>query len=53
MLFGGNTPFLLRLVNGSEHYMLVRECYAHRLLNGEAIKMLDQGALEESTFIIK
>ncbi|CAN8105365.1 unnamed protein product [Discula destructiva] len=48
VLFGGKTPFLLRSSNHSENYSLVGECYAHGLMNGVAIAMLEKGELEET-----
>jgi hypothetical protein len=35
VLFGGNTPFILR--KGREHYQLMGPCYQHGLMDGEAI----------------
>jgi hypothetical protein len=48
--FGGKMPFCLR--PWGCYYLLVGECYVHGLMGGEAMKMLDQGKVEEEAFDI-
>ncbi|EJT76719.1 hypothetical protein GGTG_06635 [Gaeumannomyces tritici R3-111a-1] len=50
VLFGGKMPFCLRPLLGSQHYLLVGECYIHGLMNGEAVDMLDRGKAREEVF---
>lgn len=48
VLFGGKMPFCLRL--WGDRHLLVGECYAHGLMNGEAIGPMDRQALKEKRF---
>lgn len=50
VLFGSKVPFCLRPM-GSRH-LLVGECYAHGLMKGEVIDMLDRGTLDSRVFRI-
>lgn len=36
---GGHIPFLVRRQATSRWYQLIRECYVHGMMNGEAIPM--------------
>jgi hypothetical protein len=48
VLFGGKMPFCLRPMG--QQYMLGGECYAHGLMKGEAIDMMDRNKLVEKDF---
>ncbi|KKP06722.1 hypothetical protein THAR02_01211 [Trichoderma harzianum] len=50
VLFGGKLPFCLRPVG--ERYLLVGECYAHGLMEGEALDMMARGECFEKEFEI-
>ncbi|KAL7781095.1 heterokaryon incompatibility domain-containing protein [Trichoderma afarasin] len=50
VLFGGKLPFCLRPIG--ERYLLVGECYAHGLMEGEALDMMDYGECSEKEFEI-
>lgn len=48
VLFGGNTPYVLRGVGNQGHYKLIGECYVSGIMHGEALDM----GLEEQEFVI-
>ncbi|KAM6476039.1 HET-domain-containing protein [Trichoderma sp. SZMC 28011] len=50
VLFGGKLPFCLRPVG--RQYLFVGECYAHGLMNGEALDMMTRGECSEEEFEI-
>jgi hypothetical protein len=50
VLFGGKLPFCLR--PWGNQYLLVGECYAYGLMNGEALEMMDRQELAEKVFEI-
>lgn len=53
VLFGSKVPFCLRPMGvymGQQRYLLVGECYVHGLMKGEAMDMLAQTKLHETTF---
>ncbi|KAF2627321.1 HET-domain-containing protein [Macroventuria anomochaeta] len=51
VLYGGKMPFVLRpWIDGG--FLLVGECYAHGLMQGMAIAMMERGELCEETFRI-
>jgi hypothetical protein len=50
VLFGGKLPFCLRPIG--KQYLFVGECYAHGLMKGEALDMMDCGELSEKEFEI-
>ena len=39
VLFGGKVPFCLRPMG--RRYLIVGECYAHGLMKGEAVRIVD------------
>lgn len=49
MLFGGETPYVLR-ESEPKRYQFVGETYAHGLMNGEAMTMLETELLSEEIF---
>jgi hypothetical protein len=51
VLFGGRTPYVLRKMDG--HYRLVSDCYVYRLMDGEAINLLQEGLLSTQDFHLK
>ncbi|KAH8200161.1 hypothetical protein TruAng_005673 [Truncatella angustata] len=52
VIFGGETPFILRPQDSSENYILLGEAYVAGLMNGQAIAKLDSGELSARTFRI-
>lgn len=48
VLFGGRTPYILRQMEN--HYRLVSDCYVYGLMDGEAVKMWQEGDLEVRDF---
>ncbi|KAK4968068.1 hypothetical protein LTR42_010399 [Elasticomyces elasticus] len=52
VLFGGQTPFVLRPTGKPGEYTFVGHCYVHGIMNGELIKLLDQGLLESEWFVL-
>jgi hypothetical protein len=50
VFFGGKMPFVIR--PWGECFLLVGECYAHGLMNGEAIYLLASGKVDEEVFNI-
>lgn len=51
LLFGGFTPYVLRLVN--DHYILVGECYVHGQMDGAAIEEWHERGGEAETFVLR
>lgn len=51
VLFGSRIPVILRECNG--FYRLISDCYFFGLMDGEAIQMWEDGALEKQTFVIQ
>ncbi|KAK5700372.1 hypothetical protein LTR17_022980 [Elasticomyces elasticus] len=52
VLFGGKTPFVLRPTGKPGDYTFVGHSYVHGIMNGELIKLLDQGLLETEWFVL-
>ncbi|KAK5689982.1 hypothetical protein LTR97_012465 [Elasticomyces elasticus] len=52
VLFGGQTPFVLRPIGKPGEYTFVGQCYVHGIMDGELIKLLDQDLLETSWFVL-
>jgi len=51
ILFGGKVPYALRPRDG--HYLFLGECYVHGIMDGEAMDMLTDGRIQETTFDIR
>ena len=51
VLFGGRTPFVLKKEEDS--YRFLGEAYVHGLMNGEAIKKLEEGELSAKSFRLR
>lgn len=51
ILFGGNTPFVLRPCN--EYYQLVGECYIHGMMDGEAMAFSNDGRVKLQEFVLR
>lgn len=43
VLFGGNTPFLVRPIDGEKRYRFVGSCYFADIMYAQAIEALDSG----------
>ncbi|KAK3626292.1 hypothetical protein LTR56_019869 [Elasticomyces elasticus] len=52
VLFGGKAPFVLRPTGKLGEYTLVGQCYVHGIMDGEMIKLLDQGLLKTEWFVL-
>jgi hypothetical protein len=50
VLFRCSMPMIIREVGG--HYILIGECYVHRIIDGEAITMLKDGKLVQEEFVL-
>jgi hypothetical protein len=48
ILFGGNTPYILRPTQVEGQYLLIGECYVEELMKGQAMDM----GLQEQTFTL-
>ena len=44
VLFGGRTPYILRKT--ADHYRLVSDCYVYGIMDGEAVRMWQDGDLD-------
>lgn len=58
VLFGGQTPFILRRLgssseSGENRYMFVSESYVHGVMDGEAMEQLEQGKYTKEVFEIE
>jgi len=51
ILLGGQTPFILRKAD-RQHYLIGGPCYAHGIMDGEAMKGLYEGKYEIQDFVI-
>ena len=50
VLLGSQVPFVLRQVYGC--YVLVGECYCHEIMDGEAVRGLDEGKVVLQDFVL-
>jgi len=48
VLFGGRTPYILRKT--ADHYRLVSDCYVYGIMDGEAVRMWQDGNLDSRDF---
>jgi hypothetical protein len=51
VLFGGNTPYLLRQDSG--HHRMIGECYVHGIMQGEVIEEWEAGRLTQECFELR
>jgi hypothetical protein len=51
ILFGGRTPYILRKT--SDHYRLISDCYVYGIMDGEAIRMWQDGELDSQDFELR
>lgn len=51
IFFGAEVPYILRQCE-DESFLFLGECYVHGIMHGEAIDMLHDGVLEESSFYV-
>ena len=51
ILFGGRTPYILRKM--ADHYRLVCDCYLHGMMDGEAVRMWQEGVLDTQDFELR
>ncbi|MCJ1404110.1 hypothetical protein MMC11_007335 [Xylographa trunciseda] len=52
VLFGGQTPFVLRPRPESDYHVFIGECYIHGWMHGEAIEEWQQGKLHKECFTL-
>lgn len=53
ILFGGQTPFLLRKLESEvDDYALIGECYVHGIMDGEATEWLHKGLHKSKSFTL-
>lgn len=53
VLLGSQVPFVLRRKVDHDGYVLVGECYCHGVMNGEAVRGLDEGEVVLRDFILE
>ncbi|KAI1078188.1 heterokaryon incompatibility protein-domain-containing protein [Whalleya microplaca] len=53
VLFGGETPYILRDTGVPYEYTFVGEAYVYRMMNGEALELLETSQWKETTFKIR
>ncbi|MCJ1320932.1 hypothetical protein MMC15_006273 [Xylographa vitiligo] len=53
ILFGGRTPFVLRVCQDSDRYVFIGECYIKGWMRGEAIEQWQQGMLQSEYFTLQ
>ncbi len=51
VLWGGRMCFCLRPLDQGR-FLLVGECYVHGLMNGEAVRRVEEGELQEDEFVL-
>lgn len=51
VLFGGRSPFVLRKT--VDHYRLVSDCYVYGIMDGEVVRMWQDGDLETQDFELR
>jgi hypothetical protein len=47
ILFGAPVPFVLRRDREHNHFLLIGECYVSSIMEGEAMKNLDESKVED------
>jgi hypothetical protein len=51
ILFGCSVPVIIRKWN--DHHVFIGESYVHGIMDGQVIKMLNEGILKQEQFILK
>ena len=53
VLFGGSTPYIVRPTSIPDEYLFLGECYVHGLMDGEAIKLWEEGKVKSQRFQLR
>jgi hypothetical protein len=53
VLFGGSTPYIVRPTSVPDEYLFLGECYVHGLMDGEAIKLWEEGKVQSQRFQLR
>ena len=53
VLFGGATPYIVRPTSVPGEYLFLGECYVHGLMDGEAIKLWEEGKVKSQRFQLR
>lgn len=50
IIFGSKSPFIVRRIPEHNYFLLIGDCYVHGIMEGEAMKDLDESRVEDLWF---
>ena len=53
VLFGGSTPYVIRPTSDPNEFLFLGECYTYGLMDGEAIKLWEEGRIQSQWFHLR